>query len=655
MLAASVLFAACEKDPIDEGNGDGNGGGGDDTPTVVEPLFPEMVEADVLAGSEYTLTIEPNLAWEVSVPEATATYFQIKDGENLVYKKRGDAGEHTIVIAVSAVEDFDTDRVCEVSMTMQGKTQMIARLTLVHKERELKIYPVAIEDGSFGYATEGDLTYAYEQTVVGAEGMTMIWPVEMALYSTRVKVESNFSWIVDGAPEWIVPIEGGTAGVTELWIKGDETKYPLESKSAKLSFVDAVATDKVVATLNVSIPAATEIFSVEGLTATTEFNYKGEMYNSMVGEYVEGTANATVTAVNGSAVCAVEFVEKAGLVQPSLNPAWLTLTYGEWDATNGAVIQARQLAIAAAANEGAARKATVLVMPKAMVTDNIDLIAINGEITAEYQPYVVTVVEQAGDPGSIEIVGEDAMPATGTTIASLDATHWMFNEFSGATVGYDLLYTSPWAHEDWYVNIVRPYTAVKCFSFNESGSLVELTGSDAWLTTTIFGEAENRVRIMMDVNQPTAAAAKNLQTGDYEGAVAFYDEAGAFAFIFCRYNETATEQVSGVSFYYPEYATQQNSTLVELTSGDLYLKYASYGEKVFHLTYTTATPNMSMLVGLPQAWAYVNQADEDWLKYEYSSDFQMVTMDAAKGNGKTGALVFGEGALVLICTLNIAK
>ena len=120
MLAASVLFAACEKDPIDEGNGDGNGGGGDDTPTVVEPLFPEMVEAEVLAGSEYTLTIEPNLAWEVSVPEATATYFQIKDGENLVYKKRGDAGEHTIVIAVSAVEDFDTDRVCEVSMTMQG-------------------------------------------------------------------------------------------------------------------------------------------------------------------------------------------------------------------------------------------------------------------------------------------------------------------------------------------------------------------------------------------------------------------------------------------------------------------------------------------------------------------------------------------------------
>ena len=110
-----------------------------------------------------------------------------------------------------------------------------------------------------------------------------------------------------------------------------------------------------------------------------------------------------------------------------------------------------------------------------------------------------------------------------------------------------------------------------------------------------------------------------------------------------------------MNFYYPEYAAQQNSTLVELTSGELYTKYASYGEKVYHLTYTTATPNLSMLKGLPQSWSYLNTADEEWLKYEYSEDFQMVTMDAQTGNGKTGALIFGEGSLVLICTLNIAQ
>lgn len=653
-LAVSVLFAACEKDPIGGGDDNGDGGSGDE-PQVVVPEFPTPVTADVVAGSEYTLTIAPNVAWEVTVPEATANFFQIKDGENLVYKKRGEAGEHTIVIAVSAVEDFDEDHVCDVQMTMQGETKSIATLTLTRKERELKIYSVVVEDGAFGYATEGDLTYAYNSTTVGAEGVAMIWPMEMGLYSIRVKVESNFNWIIDGAPEWIAPIAGGTAGVTELWIKGNETKYPLERSTATLSFVDAVVTDKVVATLNVSIPSATEIFMVEGFTEQTAFNYKGEIYNTMVGEYVEGGVNATVTAINGSKVCAVEFVETAGLVQPTLNPEWLTLTYAEWDASNAAVIQSRTLSVAAKQNEGAVRKATVLVMPQAVATEDIDRIAVNGEITAEYLPYVVTTVEQAAALGSIEIVGEETMSALGTTIAGLDASHWMFGEFAGASVGYDLLYTSQWAHEDWYVNVVRPYTAIKCFSFNEQGALVEITGDDAWISTTVFGAESNRVRVLMDVTKPTAAASKNALTGDYEGAVAFYDADGVFAFIYCRYNEAAASISADVAFYYPEYAAQQNSTLVELTSGDLYTKYASYGEKVYHLTFTTATPNMSMLVGLPQTWSYVNQADESWLKYEYSFDSQVVMMSAETGNGKTGALVFGDGALVLVCTLNIAK
>jgi hypothetical protein len=294
-------------------------------------------------------------------------------------------------------------------------------------------------------------------------------------------------------------------------------------------------------------------------------------------------------------------------------------------------------------------------MPQSVATTDIDLIAVNGAITPTYQPYVVTVVEQAGDPGSIEIVGEQTMEAAGSNIEPLDANHWIFNDFSTAKVGYDVLYTSQWAYEDWYVNVVRPYTEIKCYSFDANGSMIELTGSTAWITTTIFGSESEKVRIVMDATKPTAEPSKNALTGDYEGVVTFADADGVFALLFCRYNEAAEQESTGVTFYYPEYAAQQNSTLVELTSGELYTKYASYGEKVYHLTYTTATPNLSMLKGLPQSCGYVNEADKEWLKYEYSQDFQMVTMDAEKGNGKTGALQFGEGQIVLICTLNIAK
>ena len=76
---------------------------------------------------------------------------------------------------------------------------------------------------------------------------------------------------------------------------------------------------------------------------------------------------------------------------------------------------------------------------------------------------------------------------------------------------------------------------------------------------------------------------------------------------------------------------------------------------MFQLTYTTATPNLSMLKGLPQQWAYVNQNDQNWLTYEYSEDYQMVIMNPETGNNRMGALVFADGAVVLICTLKIAK
>ena len=625
------------------------------TPEPEAPSFPEAVTEAVLPGNEFTLNIAPNYDWEVSLSESSVAYFQIKDGQNAAYRVRGTAGEHSIVIAVADVQLFDEQPVCEVTMTMQGQSKVIATLTMTATERVLKIYPVAIEDGAFAYATEGEQTYAYLETEVTADGMTMIWPAEMALYSTRVKVESNFDWIVDGAPEWITPIEGGTAGVTELWIKSDETKYPLSAQSATLNFIDAVATDKLVSSLKITIPAATDIFTVEGLTEKTEFNFQGHIYSSMIGEYVEGGAIATVLGVDGSAVVAVEFTEAAGLVQAALNPQWLTIDYAAWDSSDNSVIQKRALTLSATVNDGAARKATVLILPQGVAADNIDLIALNGAITDEYKPYVATIVEQAGDPGSIEIVGEQTMESSGNSIEQLDGSHWIFGLFPGVKTGYDVLYTSQWAYEDWYVNVARPYTEIKCYSFDTTGATVELSGDTAWITTTVFGTNSEKVRIVMDKSKPTAAPSQNLNTGDYEGVVTFADQSGVFALIFCRYNEAAAQISTGVSFYYPDYAAQQNSTLVELTSGELYTKYASYGEKVYHLTYTTATPNLSMLKGLPQTWGYVNETDKEWLKYEYSEDSQMVTMDAQKGNGKTGALVFGEGSLVLICTLNIAQ
>lgn len=650
-----------------------------DVDDVIKPSFPALTTANVAAGSVHTLTIEPNMAWEVSIPTSTATFFQILDGENKVYTLRGEAGRHEIKINVDNIEDFDNDHSCDVTMTMGGESMVIATLTLAKGVREIKIYPVKIEDGTFGFSDSDDSIYAYESEQVTENGMTMLWPEGMSLFSTRVKIVSNVAWVVDGTPQWIAPIEGGKAGTLELWIKGEASQYPMTEQSATLSFVDADNTDKVITTLKVTIPAATTIFSISGFGEESLFNSNGEVMNQMLGEYVEGTANGTIVATNTVNLYTVEFTKQFGMLNPTLNPEWVTTTLAEWDNENLSVIQSRTLNIGVGVNsESSAREAVVLAVPAHLATDDVynfvsmtDGMA-DGGINEEYSPYIVTKIKQDSAPGSISIINEETMPEVGAAFTTLEASHWIFSEYPTATEGYDLLYTKPRSHEGWTMNLSRPYTAITCYTFNASGAIVEMSGDEAWITATPYKaetdtetEAQDEsvttsLRIEMDITKPSAANAVNMLNGDYEGVITIADANGVFAIIYCRYNPNTVIGSTSLVFAYPEFAQNtDHSTLVELTEGDLYQTYyTKYSVPVYHLTYTTTTATMSMLKGLTASHALDNEADKDWLSYEYSEDYQMVVMKA-EGNGKTGAIVFkdilGENKLVLLCTLNLAK
>ena len=160
-ISLLLLAVACTPTP----NGEG------EEPQPEQPNFPEAVVENVLPGSHFTLNIEPNYDWEVAIPQSVAAYYSIVDGENIAYKVRGEAGTHTVTIAVADVQLFDEQPVCEVTMTMQGQSELIATLTMTATARELKIYPVAIENDAFSYATEGEQTYP-TRTVPGRQVLT---------------------------------------------------------------------------------------------------------------------------------------------------------------------------------------------------------------------------------------------------------------------------------------------------------------------------------------------------------------------------------------------------------------------------------------------------------------------------------------------------
>lgn len=114
MCAAAVLSIGCEPEPEPE--------------PEVKPVFPSLIEKVVKSGETVTLSINPNMAWKVSIPSSAAQYFSLVDAAGQL-SLMGEAGSQQIKIKVADQDEFDTDRVCEVSLTMDGKTQTIAKLT----------------------------------------------------------------------------------------------------------------------------------------------------------------------------------------------------------------------------------------------------------------------------------------------------------------------------------------------------------------------------------------------------------------------------------------------------------------------------------------------------------------------------------------------
>lgn len=676
LLCVAFSFVSCENTNVDDDKKSNK-------PAEVTPEWPTVIEAEVLAGEIYTLNINPNVDWVLTIPETMAAYFQIQDGESQVYTLRGKAGEAEVKINTSNIEDYDLDRVCEVSLTMKGETRVIAVLTKAKKVRSLKIYAAQLEDGAYVYEsdTESSLTFAYESEDMTANAFTaMFWPEGMGSYMARVKIEANFEWMVDGMPMWIQPISNGEAGVTELWLQGAPAYYPMEASSATLSFVVASNPEIVLATMDVSIPSAKEIFMLESFSVKSQFNYTGDIYNTSAEEYVEDSCgHGYLTAVDNTQICVVSFTKKAGVYSAELNPTWVEFTLGEWDSTETSLIQQRGIDYDVTENTGMERSAYLFVMPADMAA-TLDAIcekegdAITGNINEAYAPYLATTIIQAEAPGSVQAADASAMLKAGAQLERLDMDSKVFTLFPEAKEAYSLIYTNndTVKSDDVLLNLSKTISTMGYYYVpTDSDAPVQMGFSNTWLT---LSATTSPTKVVMNPAKNTAIL--NEETGDKEGYIVLRDTEGIFAVLFCRYNEETVlvekQEVINIEFYQPSSAASQGSTLTQLTEGELYeTYYTKYNVPVFHLTYTRERTNTSMIKGLydeendtPYNIIYDNEEDKDWLVYEPSLEYQMVTMAPKKdasGNvlkdPRTGALVALNAdesyRCVLVCTLQL--
>lgn len=231
------------------------------------PSFPDIVENyNVKPGETLEITFTPNYDWKISIPAELRQRFWIIDGAFTASEISGKASQSplTVEIGVTEIQEFDRNFSCEVTMTMDGQSKVVAKYMLPAKERTIAIYAAEWnEDGSLKKSEDGSsLIYS----ALPAEALELKWSEADADFRAPVKVEANCEWTVE-VPVWAdVNVPETTTGVVEVAFTGES----IEAASGKIVFK---AGDDVLKEVAVSVPSCNSIEVYTAKMTEGEFEY----------------------------------------------------------------------------------------------------------------------------------------------------------------------------------------------------------------------------------------------------------------------------------------------------------------------------------------------------------------------------------------------
>ncbi|MBR2857447.1 MAG: hypothetical protein IKB85_08500, partial [Bacteroidales bacterium] len=592
------------------------------------------------------IPVQANMDWEISVPENGLQWFWIQDGAFQLYRLSGKAGEAEVVIGVSSTEEFDNDRVCEVTMKMGGESKVIARLVRPSKEKHLTVYAAVVVDGEVQFNETGD-SYLYETEE--AESVDMIWTG--AEFRLPIKVESNYNWSIK-TPEWArvdVPSDG--VGEKSLIVYGVPSAYPLDAASGKLQFMSG---EKVVKEYTVNIPGCKDIFSYKMDMSITEleFNYQGQI--KVATGFIDGPASGYVSGADGIRVIALSRNESGFLTDA---PSWLEVNVAEYDRTEGAdVLQQRNFTVSVALNEGDNRHAALLFLPPTLTAAASDLFE-GTEIKEEYQQYAVPVTQLSSDQEFISMLANPSDMAAGGATFAVSENEDLYNRFGQTRYAYELVYTNQYARDNARMIFTSAVTSYKVFDEN------------GFLSMTLDEDMKGGV---VDMVSETA------QTGH----VVLYGATGnVLAVIECRFDpEEIIGEVADVAFIGESvmYAPMVGATLEDVSEDPSFSQYREGQALVYHLRYTM--PAMPMTISIPSSikkhtvnpYTFRHNIRVNDLKYDEDFVNGVLGGVALVDGGVTiymempegmdylrGNIIFSNSAdetiLVLVCTLDLRE
>ena len=164
-------------------------------PEKVEPVFPtDVITKTVAAGESVQIPFEPNMAWTVSVSgDGSGNYFWIDDdGMKATSVSGKTAGPAVITVEFSEDEEFDKNRVCDVTLKMGDQSKKIATLTRPSLGRTFEIYA--------GVAGEYEFTEDFGQDTFTEASLVTF--AGIADYTLPVRVVTNYPWDIV-LPSWL--------------------------------------------------------------------------------------------------------------------------------------------------------------------------------------------------------------------------------------------------------------------------------------------------------------------------------------------------------------------------------------------------------------------------------------------------------------------
>lgn len=542
----------------------------------VGPDFPASVSKTVAPGETATITFDANFDWEVSVPESTLTTFWIEDGAMDVAKVSGKAGEGlSVTIGTTSNEDFN-ERICKVSMKMDGKSQDIAVIVIPGKDRTIMVYSAAVADGEVQWGEDG---YLYENDE--ASSLDLIW--SGSDFRLPVKVDANYSWTVR-TPSWaVVDVPEDRVGSVALNILGVPSEYPLKGDDD--GTIQFMAGDEVVKEYAITIPACEDIFShtiAMGL-AEAVFNYEG-LVKTDAG-FVDGPVSASVYGTSGVKVFAVECVNGVYDVENTDVPSWLVLDVEEYDDSEGAdVLQERQITMSVLENGDSERSAVVFFLPPGLDRSQE---LFNNEMTAvndEYTRYAFSVTQLSSDQEFIMMLSSESEMANGGALFKKSEDQNLYKKFGETKYAYELVYNNQYASD-----VARMSFAKKVHAFKVFGAI----GTDKTDVEDFF--------LSVEIDEDgRGGQIKMISETENLGYAVFYGEAGeVLAAVMCTYDPDAVIKESFTVEFIGDSvmcAPMTGATLEELTSGDIFDTYSDGISPVYHLRYTMGGIPMSISI-----------------------------------------------------------